>query len=646
MRFFGLNKKPVVVNNDIEDVPESKPEVVYSFVKGQYDTLREEHEARISFFNKNREAYDGIESDYFKGQGVAVNAYGDTEIFTSGLVAEQIDDAVALQMAGNPRIYPLVTVDEEMFFADGVTEPWVLSLLEDAKMTPQEIVQRYVDACVNDLIENENFPEYYTKILTDVRIDGLVTTFQFCEYNHELQRDEIKSILVDNRNIMFGRNAKSARDSKLIFIEVFLSVWEAKRLFPKYADKIKPTENDGESDGVTSPKNKNVLSTQNPHKGMVKIVYAFYWDNTEVKEKAEVDKSEDYDGNNYAEKTVSRRKYPTGRIITFIPDLGILLDDKPSEMVIWPFASLAIKPKSNSIYGSSLAAKLRPLQSYHGRLWQQLLANIQATGNTQYLSREGNIVNEQNFTNRIGQIITVKSSTGTQVLKANPVSDSIWAAIQGVEAKARAISGIYESAKGQLPTSDTSGRAVLALQSGSAQLMSLSRILFRMFLIDMWKQILELMRIHYKRGRPIRVRSDDGIPGILPFDLGLVVASIDCDVSDESAQPITPTDRLNTAMIASTNFRDEFGIPYFDGEYLAQYVRLPDIRQAISRYNARRQQFMSMQVAGAPAAQGPIGANVQRMNTGPAYEKTNNQQEPRLSISEILNAVQNPRIQT
>ena len=625
----SIDKKLVGVPSDIEYFDASKPDRVYGYVKQTFDEYYKEHQKRIQVFDRNRRAYNGIDADMWGGQAQvkADPATGLSETFQSTLMADKIDDAAGLALAGSPRIYPMVVVDEDAFRREDAIQPdengknvGGLNLERTLQMKPQEIVTRYVEAAVNDLMERENFTDLYIKLGVDSRLESLATTYQFIEHNHETGQDDVKSLLIDNRDIMFfPRNARRTQDVKGVFITTYPTVWELRKLYPKDAKDIIETQSSDTGSATGQPHDEKGQTAR--YKGTVRVVQFFVWDDTPDGDTGDL-------------------KYPNGRLIRFSPDLSLLFEDRAADKLdYFPLAAFIPKPVSHSIYGRCVGTPLRGMQAYHTQLWQQWLINVRTCASGKLINVDGNLVNPDEYSDMPGEMITVRSLAMIQRIGASPIGQEILLAIEKLEERADRITGASEAAVGQAPTSNASGRQILSLQAGTAQVLAPMRMLFRIYMLRQWKQILDLMKISYKKGRYIRVRSEDGIPPVIPFDFDKVILSIDCEMGEESLFPTSPSAKLQLAEMLM-NMKDELGVPLAGGEFLFQFMKMPDERGLKADYEKRRAQAMQ----NAQVRQGAQGQGAPQPNAaiGGSSDGSPTQGAPALSQNEVQTAAANP----
>jgi hypothetical protein len=638
------------IGHDIEDFPANKPNRVYAHVEKVWDECLKDHKPRIQLFDRNRRAYNGLDVDLWGGQAsiTADTKSGLTEKVQSTLMAEMIDAAARLQVAGNPRIYPLVVVDEDAFREADKIKNGGLNLEATLGMSPQEIVTRYVETCVNDMIERENFVEFYLKCGVDSFLESIVSCYQYIEHNRETGEDDVKSGLLDNRDVMFfPRNTRKPQEAKGTFITTYPTAWELKQLFPKDADEIRETET-GESYDTEKPHDQDGSTKR--YAGTVRVVQYFVWDNSKEKV-VEPDSEDPKTGELIPGKKYEKLKYPCGRLIRFCPDLHLLLEDRAAEddgetptdglpvgkLNYFPIATFIPFPVSHSVYGKCKGTPLRGLQASDTQMIQQLLINIRACAGAKIISVEGNIVNPENYTDMPGEIIMVRSLSQTQRQGAPNIVGEIANGIAMIERRAEKLSGANDAAQGMAPTANSSGRQVLALQAGSQMVLAPNKMLFRLFMIRQWKQILDLMRLVYKTGRYIRVRDEDGVPPVLPFDFSKVIISIDCDVSDESMRPVSPEARLQE-QIQLSQLRDDINVPYVGPKQLFASMRMPDQRGLQRDYLERRARAeQNLQ-----RAQGQAGQAAMQPNAGTGQPEVNTQESVGLTPSEIGTAAVNP----
>jgi len=613
---------------DIEDYSSGNSEEVLKFVLSTYDDCERRHESRLDIWRKNRDAYEGEDVDLWGG-AATVRTDKDEEAFGSTLLPDEIHAIVATQMRGNPRVYPQPVINTEGF--EKHADPVIVQPLLESGMSSEEIVRRYWEAIVDDYIERDHINEKRFIMGVDGRLEGLKASMQHIEFNDDIQANDVKRTLFDNRYLKFDPAAKSELDMRYYSIDTFPTLFEAKREWSKHKRDIIKTEEKNVD--------KSKSEEEDEHKDRVKVVIMYFRDNTTHKvPQPPIQTTDPVTGEPYMEPQPDaiERKYPSGRVIKFIPDLNILLEDEPNEYPWFNIALFVPTPTSRSIYGKALATPLRPLQALHSVFWQQMTANVVANANTQTLYKEGALIDPENDTNAIGLKIPVRRLSDVDRQPARAIIGDIGNAIAMVEDRAKKISGIYESSQGKLPASGTSGRTVLALQAGAEQMTGPTRNQDHQYMYRAWKQTLDLMLITYKKGRMIRMKEEDNLPPMLPFNLVDVTASIDCTIGDEAHFPADPISRLEFA-VQMMQMKDGFGVPLGTAEFVYEFLNIPGKKKLLA---SRQAEIDHLKEQREQAVQGINAPQTNTAQRGPGSTTSAN-----LTQGEIASAAANPAVE-
>jgi len=595
-------KNAINAEPDIEFHESVGSKDVFGYVVEMYEECLERHKPRKIIWQKNRKAYEGADHDIWGGAAtVSENKENDKEVYNSTLVANEIDDLVAIEDEGNPRIYPMPAVNMKGFLDN--SEPWIVELLSPefggtGYMTPQEIVTKYWEVCLEDWMERNGYNVEQNKLKTDARIDGAAFTEQYIVFDPEMQEFDVRSDIVAAKHIMFDPAAKHIKDAKYIFQEKFMRVWEARKRWPKHRKKIHATEGEKETAKEGGDSGKD-----NDYKNMVKIVVSYWRDNTTKTDYQDIEQQDPETGEIITAKTpIEVPKYPTGRVIIFVPDLNILLEDTDSKSPFtwFPYNSLVPTGTSKSIYGKAVATPLRALQAMESLFMQQATINVKENSSTQVYIREGSAVNKDKWTSRNVEIREIRGSMASvHIDGAKPAIGDIGQMLAIIDQKAKRITRIFEPSRGESPSAGTSGRAILALQAGTKQTLGPSTEAGRLSQIRAGKQIFDLMRLTHKKGRRIRVKEEDEIPPVLPFDFLEVTASVDCEIGDDTHFPVDPIGRLEFVSLLM-QMKDGYGVPVIDAPFVHDVLkirgkkkleqRLQQMREAVAAQNAQGNQ--------------------------------------------------------
>lgn len=600
-RIKGYFKGP-----DIEAYKPGKIET-NNFVFERYSEAFEDNKKRVEEMNRNRDAYDGDRGDLLGGDSTIYND-SRKEIFNSCLLSSEIHSVVSQTLAGSPRVYAKPVVDNAGFTA-ALMDPESAEILRpmlEMGRTPQEIVEAFWQAVVDNQVEEHRVHDLYYRLSVDARLEGIGQVTPLVFFDEDIGDYDVKSAIVRGPDIMYDKTSIYDQDLKYFFLTKYWRRSETCYRWPEFAKKIVITE-EKDKQGEESPERPR--SESNKYADRVKIVTGYFKDDTLEKVKNKEKRTNPETGiDEEIEIETIQRKYPHGRRFVFIPDLKLMLEDDKNPFPWLPITTYAPTPTSTSIYGKVLATALRPLQALHTQFYQQMIANIKLCGNPKGKATANAIIQPENINNKVGGFLEINGHLNSVELpRAVPVVGDITTGIREVELLAKKITGVFEPSQGKMPGSGTSGRAIIALQSGAETGLSPQKQFFRAFMQSEWKKNLEITMMLYKKGRRIRVKEEDDIPPVLPFDLSLVTADIDLEIADESHIPQTWEERLYAGQMLM-NTKDWRGMGVVDGPWFQDFIKIP------GKAKLRKRQMAEAQMMNTQQMQGTAGYNAPQIN--------------------------------
>lgn len=309
--------------------------------------------------------------------------------------------------------------------------------------------------------------------------------------------------------------AKRVNECAAYVYAMVVPIDEAKRMYPKKALLLKPTQDipgifDNRLEANPNGQDRTALKEA--------VMILEYWvrdavtiDSEEIVEEAEVGP----DGavvKEAVKQTIKKLKYPHGRVITVAGD--VLLDDKPSPYAEWPLDAL-YDYDIGEFWGVGECENLEQPQILYNKVFSQLYDNIRIMGNPHVVADKTAGVDWANYDNRVGKI--VEKEAGTEVKMQDPpqFSPALPEFLKIVQFSMDTISGIHDITQGRQPVGVTAAQAIELLQQSAQTRIRLKIRNLLQSIKGIGKKWFCLVKQYYNEPRMIRIVGPDGHSGWL-----------------------------------------------------------------------------------------------------------------------------------
>lgn len=302
----------------------------------------------------------------------------------------------------------------------------------------------------------------------------------------------VKPIPVNPFNIYPDPLATSVEDAEYIIYATYIHENILKRDYPEFADEISGSRVEYSELVDFRDKDANISN---------QVLVLEFWsrDYTSIEE-------EDDDGN----KT-SKAAYPNGRVITVLPELNLVIDDKdnPYNTGRFPFFLFKDIDVPFQFWGEGEVRWLLSPQEAINDLSNQIIDNARHTANQIWVIDKNAGVPKGTLTNRPGLII--RKNPGTSVERSTPPSMPMYVSekINSLKMDIEVISGVHDVTRGQNPTGLESGAAIMALQEAAQTRIRLKINLQEEYLAELGQEWFERIRQFWVFDRLI---PQDGAP--------------------------------------------------------------------------------------------------------------------------------------
>ena len=302
---------------------------------------------------------------------------------------------------------------------------------------------------------------------------------------------------------------------------------------------------------------------------------------------------EDIDGN-------KSLKYPQGRVITCLPELGIILSDKknPYKDGKFPFVLMKNYDVPFKFWGVGEVEQILSPQIYVNELTNQIIDNAKNTANMQWIIDKNAGIGQGKLTNRPGLVI--RKNPGAEVRRDTPppMPTYVREQIDVLKADIQDISGVLDSLKGEKQTGVVAASAILALQEASQSRIRLKIKIMESNLTELANMVYSRMQQFWKLDRWVRVTDIEGNPLFREIGQQVLANDYDLKVMAGSTMPVNKNAMMDLMIrLAQTNGED--GLPIVDRKAVLEYLPIGDKKAISDRFaelKAQQEQQQQMQL--------------------------------------------------
>ena len=286
-----------------------------------------------------------------------------------------------------------------------------------------------------------------------------------------------------------------------------------------------------------------------------------------------------------------RLKYPKGRVITCLPELGILLSDKknPYKDGKFPFILMKNYDVPFEFWGVGEVEQIMSPQHYINELTNQIIDNAKNTANMQWIIDKNSGIGQGKLTNRPGLVI--RKTPGSEVRRDTPpqMPSYVREQIEILKKDVQDISGVFDSLKGEQQGSITAASAILALQEASQARIRLKIKLMEASLSELAQVVYSRMQQFWKLDRWVRVTDVEGNPLFKQIGMQVLQNDYDLKVMAGSTMPVNRNAMLDLMIrLAQTNGED--GLPLVDRKAVLEFLPTGDKKAITDRFAQIKEQ--------------------------------------------------------
>ena len=293
-------------------------------------------------------------------------------------------------------------------------------------------------------------------------------------------------------------------------------------------------------------------------------------------------------------------KYPKGRVITCLPELGILLSDKknPYKDGKFPFVLMKNYDIPFEFWGVGEVEQVMSPQHYVNELTNQIIDNAKNTANMQWIIDKNSGIGQGKLTNRPGLVI--RKTPGSEVRRDTPpaMPNYVREQIEVLKKDIQDISGVFDSLKGEQQGSVTAASAILALQEASQARIRLKIKLMEASLSELAQIVYSRMQQFWKLDRWVRITDVEGNPSFREIGAQVLSNDYDLKVMAGSTMPVNRNAMLDLMIrLAQTNGED--GLPLVDRKAVLEFLPTGDKKAITDRFaelQAQQQQAQQQEL--------------------------------------------------
>ena len=278
-------------------------------------------------------------------------------------------------------------------------------------------------------------------------------------------------------------------------------------------------------------------------------------------------------------------KYPKGRVITCLPELGIILDDKknPYKDGKFPFVLMKNYDVPFKFWGVGEVEQILSPQIYINELTNQIIDNAKSTANMQWIIDKNSGIGQEKLTNRPGLVI--RKNPGSEVRRDTPppMPTYVRETIDVMKADIQDISGVLDSLKGEKQTGVVAASAILALQEASQSRIRLKIKIMESNLSELANMVYSRMQQFWKLDRWVRITDIEGNPLFREIGQRVLQNDYDLKVQAGSTMPVNKNAMMDLMIrLAQTNAED--GLPVVDRKAILEYLPVGDKKAIADRF--------------------------------------------------------------
>jgi len=366
-------------------------------------------------------------------------------------------------------------------------------------------------------------------VLTDaLELDGGILKVT---WNPELEEGigDVDARIVDPRDILVPNDARDInKDCPWLIHLVNKRVGKLKNQFPDKAHLIKADgkKTDDKSKDMAlggdvvlvSPvdRRSNVGAedfTEKPDDAKTALVAEVWMDDDSVEEYVLENEEKTQSGKVIKKKkAIIKKKYPGGRLITFLPNQKVLLQDvnNPYKHQKKPFVRFVDTVRPRQFWGEGQSRHLIEPQKMFNKVNDVMFEWLKKASNPTLVVPKDSGINPQRITNRVAQVLVTNPGTEKPYwLIPPPIPRFVQDYMRIIKEHIEDVTGVQDVSQGRRPTGITSGDAIEELQEAAQTRIRLKERNLQTSLKQVAQLAVPLIMQFYREPRVIKIAGKD-----------------------------------------------------------------------------------------------------------------------------------------
>lgn len=352
--------------------------------------------------------------------------------------------------------------------------------------------------------------------LLEIIMDQSIYDAGIAKVFFDVDANDIVVKSIKPQNIFVNKEAIDFdKDCTYVIERQYLPIAWLKSRFPEKAGMITA---DASKEGDTDP-NPNDISVvapidqvQPPHT-INNIKESDCRDTVEVWE-CWLDSTEFESVTNEDGSLTTKKKYPNGKLITYLPNQKLVLQEtsNPYKHGKKPYVRFIDTILPHSFWGEGMVESLVGNQNNVNLVLSNLLSYFKLMGNPIWFVEEGSGVDPNDITNDTALVLEVTEGKMGSVRRDIPpaMQPGIIELYSTMLRNGEIISGVNESTQGRRPVGITAAAAIESLQEASQTRVRLKERNMQTSLVKLGTMLVELMMQFYNTPRVVRIAGPEG----------------------------------------------------------------------------------------------------------------------------------------
>ena len=306
----------------------------------------------------------------------------------------------------------------------------------------------------------------------------------------------------------------------------------------------------------------------------------------------------DYEYIDIMEEGIKKRKqkYPNGRVITFCPEINVILSDKPNPYKDgeFPFVLFKNYDLPGKFWGEGDVQQLLSPQKSINDLNNAIIDNAKATANMPWIIDKNSGIPKNGITARPGLVIRKNPGTDVRREQAPSMPPYVANTVELLKNDMEFISGVHNTLRGENSTGVYTAQGIIALQEAGQIRVRLKVKGLEEGLGCMGNKVKARMKQFWTEDKFIQITRFDGQYDVKKFLVSNLNYEYDINVTAGSTMPVNRGAMLDLMVrLAQTPMPD--GQMLVDREAVAQYLP-QEVKAAMLRRMGNKQMAVEQQI--------------------------------------------------